>query len=212
MSGYDGIRLMNRNMKARNMKSSSTSVQKVVGVARTGQITTANDFFAVLQGLHEAEPGEVLCVNTKGSTRAVAGGLFCLEAERKGLSGLIIEGAIRDINTLQQGNILCYSTSSTPYSGTINSLGVMQSKIECGGVNVSPGDLVVGDHDGVVVGTIDTMETLISTAENIVAVESSVIEKIKQGVSLHSMTNYSSHLTQLTDGKDSSFAFSIDDD
>lgn len=125
------------------------------------------------------------------------------------MSGLIVQGPIRDINALLQCNILCYSTSSTPYSGTIKSSGVMQSKIECGGVDVSPGDLIVGDYDGVVVGNLATMETLISSAEDIAAVESSIIEKMNQGQSLHSMTNYSSHLARIREGKHSSFEFKV---
>jgi 4-hydroxy-4-methyl-2-oxoglutarate aldolase len=206
------IRLMNENMVARNMNnlSDETSSKKIVGVARTVQLTNPNDFLAVLQGLDEAKAGEVLCINTKESTKAVAGGLFCQEAERKELAGLIIDGPVRDLRSMQQADVLCYSTSVTPYSGTIKSVGVMQAKtIKCGGADVSPGDIVFGDCDGVVVGSIDIMEKIIDSAENIVSLERDITIAMREGQSLHSMTNYSSHLAKIKKGEDSSLEFTL---
>lgn len=199
---------MDETMIARKTTTHENCPIKMVGIARTVQLTDPNDFLAVLQGLDEAQPGEVLCVNTKGSTKAVAGGLFCQEAQRKNLSGIIIDGPIRDISSIQKGNIPCFSTSVTPYSGTIKSAGVVQAEeVKCGGVDVSPGDLIVGDCDGLVVGSIDTMEALIHVAENITSIERDLMIGMDKGLSLHSMTNYINHLAKIREGKDSSLEF-----
>lgn len=208
---YVGIKLMNETMVARNMISCKNGSKKILGVARTVQLTKADDFLAVLQGLDEAQPGEVLCVNTKGSTKAVAGGLFCREAERKKLNGIIVDGPIRDISSIQQSGILCFSTLVTPYSGTTKALGKIQvDKINCGGVEVSPGDVVFGDSDGIIVATIDTVEALIDTAENIATVEHKLFLGMKEGgKSLHSMTNFKEHVEKLKNGNDSSLEFTV---
>ncbi len=208
---YTGIRLMNSSMVPRNIISSNLyHPDKIVGVARTVQVTTTNDFLAVLQGLDEAQPGEVLCVDTKCSTKAVAGGLFCQEADRKQLAGLIVDGPIRDINSIQKSKTIVYSTSVTPYSGTVKCVGIMQpDTITCGGVDVKPGDIIVGDFDGVIVGSIETMEALVKTAENIAALEFDLMLGMNEGRSLHSMTNFTDHLENVRNGKDSSLQFMI---
>ena len=122
---------------------------KLVGISRTVQCTVQNDFLAVLRGLDEAKSGEVLVVDTKGSTKAVAGGLFLTEASRKNLSGLIVDGPIRDMNIVSKSKTMCFSSSITPYSGTVQSLGETQVSIKCGGVDILPGDIIIGDVDGV---------------------------------------------------------------
>jgi len=93
----------------------------------------------------------------------VAGGLFLTEAERKVLRGLVV--------TVQDNGIHCYSTSINPYSGTLSHLGKLQVPIGCGGVEICPGDIVIGDADGVIVPDVEALENIIETAENIVAKE-----------------------------------------
>ncbi len=198
--GRNAIQVMSSRMVAR-----TPVVQKMIGVARTVQLSEPDDFLAVLRGLHDAQKGEVLCVNTMGSTKAVAGGLFLSEAERKGLRGLIVDGAVRDISLMQQSSINCYSTSVNPYSGSIQSPGEMQNTILCGGSKISPGDIVVGDSDGVITASLEVIEDIIEAAETIVSKEDFLIRAMKEGRSLHSQTNYEEHITSILEGKESSF-------
>jgi regulator of RNase E activity RraA len=116
------------------------------------------------------------------STKAVAGGLFLTESCRKHLAGLVIDGPVRDVSPTMErfcDRCLCFATSVTPYSGTIQSLGEMQQPIVCAGDQVSPGDIVVGDGDGVVVGTVNTMEKLLDTAESITRLEDKVMDAME---------------------------------
>ncbi len=198
--GRNAIQVMSSSMIAR-----TPVVQKMIGVARTVQLSEHDDFLAVLRGLHDAEKGEVLCVNTMGSTKAVAGGLFLSESERKGLRGLIVDGAVRDISLMQQSSIHCYSTTVNPYSGTIQSPGEMQNTILCGDAKISPGDIVVGDSDGVISISVEAIEDIIEMAETIVSKEDSLIQAMKEGESLHSQTNYEEHIARIQNGKESSF-------
>ena len=225
---YIGLSLMCSNMKLRNQiigrhrswpgssvgrdeKSNTVgSAPKMVGIAYTVRCTQPDDLLAVLRGIEESKAGNILVVDTHGSTRAVAGGLFLSEARRRGLSGIVVDGPIRDMEQIADlgiDNVWAYSTSVTPYSGTIQHPGETDVKVMCGGIHVKPGDIVVGDSDGVVTGSRETFEALIGTAENIVQLESQILRGIREGHSLHSMTNYQQHLQLRKERDESSFQF-----
>ena len=73
----------------------------------------------------------------------------------------------------------------------------------CGSVRVSAGDIVVGDGDGVLVGTMESFEQVIGVAENIVEAERNILKGISQGVSLMKMCNYDEHIELRKNGKES---------
>ena len=166
-----------------------------------------NDFLAVLCALTELSTGDVLVVNTGGSTRAVAGSLFTTEASRRGCHGIVVDGPIRDVNGLE---CFAFSTKVTPYAGTVQHLGdgVDTSSVICAGVTVNPGDIIFGDNDGVICGSVDSFSTCLHDAEHIVAAEERLIQGMKLGVSLHSMTNFDDHIAARKEGKESSLTVS----
>ena len=182
---------------------------KMIGLARTVQCTRPNDILAVLRGLNEAKPGDVLVVNTLDSTRAVAGGMFCAEAARKGLGGIVVDGLVRDVGQISkfgysvENGCLMYSAGVTPYAGTVQSIGEIGSNISCGGVRVSSGDIIVGDGDGILVGPMESFERVIDVAENIVEAERNILKGIQQGISLMKMCNYDEHFELRKNGKES---------
>ena len=199
---YKGLNLMDPDvMKLRHAPDTKPSV--MVGVARTVQMTRPNDFLAVLCALTELSAGDVLVVNTGGSTRAVAGSLFTTEASRRGCRGIVIDGPVRDVDEL---DCFSFSTKVTPYAGTVQHLGegVDTSSVLCAGVTVNPGDIIFGDKDGVLCGSVETFSTCLHDAEHIVAAEQRLIEGMKLGVSLHSMTNFDEHIAARKEGKESS--------
>lgn len=205
-SSYRGLKLI-QGLQSRNNKTRSKTM---VGIARTVQCKEPNDFLAVLQGLEKAKQDEVLVVNTCDSTRAVAGELFCAEASRRGVRGILVDGPMRDTFYLDEfPSVQCYSKSVTPYSGTIQCVGETQVTVICGGAKVSPGDVVVGDNDGIVAGSIDTFAKILDAAYDIQKVEGAIKRGIAEGKSLHSMTNYKEHLKARATGKDSSLTFSV---
>mmetsp|Transcript_60305 Transcript_60305/g.178642 ORF Transcript_60305/g.178642 Transcript_60305/m.178642 type:complete len:334 (-) Transcript_60305:320-1321(-) len=228
--GYIGLGLMGTSMRPRNyhpyaLKESSSGGhestgdgrtahhpaelgRRMVGLARTVQCSRPNDFFAVIRGLDGCKAGDILVVNTLDSTRALAGGLFLSEASRRRMGGVIIDGPVRDVAQLAEvRELLVYSTSVTPYSGTVQSVGDCDIPVTCGGVRICPGDVIVGDGDGVVAGSRETFEALIEPAENIVDVEKKILRGIREGHSLHSMMNYKEHLEARIRGEESAITF-----
>ena len=201
-----GLKLVDNSIQPLNHKRNNTIM---AGVARTVQLTDKNDFMAVLRGLEEAHRDEVLIVNTLSSTRAVAGELFCAEASRKGLAGIVVDGPARDNIHLQNYSARFYATAITPYSGTIQSVGEMQQVVTCGGVEVRPGDIVVGDSDGIVVGSVDTFENLLTPAKTIFQAEERLLQGILSGKSLASMTNFEEHLHRRILNGDSALEFRV---
>jgi len=199
---YAGIGLMCPNA----MKLRSERRTKMIGVARTVQLARPNDFLAVLSALAEVRPGDVLVVNSSGSTRAVAGGLFTTEAARLGVRGLVVDGPVRDVDDLACPT---YSTMVSPYAGTVQhpGEGIDTTPVLCGGVTVTPGDIIFGDGDGVLVGSAETFATCLESAENIVAVERQLMRGMKMGVPLHLMTNFEEHIKKRKKGKESKIEF-----
>ncbi|KAL7462790.1 hypothetical protein ACHAXS_003169 [Conticribra weissflogii] len=214
LKSYSGLSLMcPQTMKLRNHSREYSNV--MAGIARTVQLSRPNDFLAVLYALSKVTAGDVLVVNTSGSTRAVAGGLFVTEAARRNLSGIIIDGPVRDVEDFDgavkhDGSLVSvYSTSVNPYAGTVQfpGEGIDVAPVICGGATVHPGDIVFGDADGVLVGSAEAFETCLHDAENISAMEEQLMKGMKMGVCLHSMMNFAEHLQLRKEGKESSLHF-----
>ena len=182
---------------------------KMIGIARTLQMNRPNDFLSVLHALDDINSGDVLVVNTSGSTKAVAGSLFTTELARRGGKGLIVDGPIRDVNELA---CPVYSTLVSPYAGTVQYPGesIDSAPIICGKVTVTPGDIIFGDSYGVLVGSAQSFASILHDAENVVAVEEQLIKGMKMGVSLHKMTNFEQHVRLRKEGKESKLEFRDD--
>jgi RraA family protein len=178
---------------------------KLVGRART--VVCEEDFLSVIKGLQEAQPDEVLVVDTHGSRRAVAGELFSKEAQRKGLAGLVVDGAVRDIAKVRSFGIPVYSRWIFPASGTTRRIFATQVPIQCGGVTVNPGDVLFGDDDGIVVASETQLAELIGAAESIQKVEAEVVARMERGTSLLTMLNFDEHYRAIEAGRDSRLTF-----
>jgi 4-hydroxy-4-methyl-2-oxoglutarate aldolase len=203
--GYEGLKLLERSIHPLN----SCDHKIIAGVTRTVQCTEPNDFLAVLRGLDEAQQDEILVVNTMSSHRAVAGELFCAEAERKGLCGIVVDGPMRDTAYLESFSVRCFASSVSPYSGTIQSVGKMQVDITCGGVPVSPGDILVGDDDGIVVASLNSFQMLLPVAKTIHDAEEKIRKCVSDGIELVSLTNFKEHLDLRLAGKPSALEFRV---
>ena len=79
------------------------------------------------------------------------GELFATEARRRGLAGIVTDGHCRDLRGLRAIGLPVFARGTTPRSGTTVSRAASGATIDCGGVDVAPGDIVFGDDDGVVI-------------------------------------------------------------
>jgi len=178
---------------------------KLVGRAHTAMCE--EDFLTVIKALHDAQPGDVLVVDTHGSRRAVAGELFSKEVQRKGLAGIVVDGAVRDIAKIRAFGIPVYSRSVFPASGTTRRIFATQVPIECGGVTVNPGDVLFGDDDGIVVASEAQLAALIGVGEQIQQLEADVVARMERGESLLAMLNFEEHLRAIEAGRESKLKF-----
>ncbi|MGH7467609.1 MAG: RraA family protein [Longimicrobiales bacterium] len=110
------------------------------------------DNLMVHKAVQYAEPGDVIVVNTCGNTTsAVFGELMCRAAVAKGLGGIVVDGAIRDIEAIRQLGLPAFSRTVSAGGCDKDGPGEINVPISCGGTVVAAGDIVVGDADGVVV-------------------------------------------------------------
>jgi regulator of RNase E activity RraA len=111
------------------------------------------DNLMVHKSLDVIEPGDVIIVDAGGSAmNAVLGDLISTKARHRGAAGFVIDGLVRDLPTIQQlGDFPVFARGMTPIGPLHRGPGEINFPICCGGVVVSPGDIIVGDAMGIVV-------------------------------------------------------------
>ena len=178
---------------------------KLVGRAVT--VAAGEDLMPVLDGLARAGAGDVLVVDAGGTPRAMAGELFGSEAVRRGLAGIVIDGGCRDSNQMRELPLPFYARGLSPRAAPAQGVPGEPRTVRCGGVEVAPGDVLVGDDDGIVVGSPDELAAVIDAAEALQATEASMLASIQAGDSLFSRLDYEEHLARRRAGEDSRLSF-----
>ena len=157
---------------------------RIAGPAVTVQ-TYRSDNLMLHVALELAEAGDILVANTGEVENAgLWGDLMTHMALRKGLGGLVTDGAVRDSAQLRESGFGVFSKSVCPMGGFKQSAGSVNHTISCGGVSVSPGDIIIGDDDGVVVVPLLQAQEVLSTCEKKYAKESAAIHAMDGGKSL----------------------------
>ena len=159
----------------------SRSMLPLCGLAVT-VICRPADNLMVHKALQIAEPGDIVVINTCGNTTsAVFGELMCHTAAAKKLGGIIVDGAIRDIDGITSLGFPAFSRSVSPGGCDKDGPGEINVPINCGGTVVQPGDIVVGDGDGVAVVPRGDAEEVLRLVEQLMAREAKRILEIKGG-------------------------------
>ena len=159
----------------------------VPGRRFAGRVVTARadrDLRPVIAALRTTEAGDVLVVDASDGERAVAGELFASEAQRRGLAALVVSGRTRDTATVAKLAIPVWSSGFAPNAYAATAEPVANPVLDMGGVRVAPGDLIVGDDDGLVVGTAQEFEAALPRAREIEYRESALQQTILGGSSL----------------------------
>jgi 4-hydroxy-4-methyl-2-oxoglutarate aldolase len=173
-------------------------------------VVAEDDHLPVMDALGAAEAGDVLVIATGGSSRAVFGELFATEARRRGLAGIVADGLCRDLRSLRTIGLPVFARGTTPRSGTTVSRAPLGATVGCAGVEVSPGDLVFGDDDGLLIAPSERIEAALDTAELIGRSERAILAAQAGGESLHDLTNHAEHVAALDRGEQSALAFRVD--
>ncbi|GER66774.1 diguanylate cyclase [Weizmannia acidilactici] len=125
------------------------------------------DNLAVIQAIREAKPGDVLVIDSKGDLyRAIAGDFVLGMAKTLGIQGVVVDGVIRDIKGVLALDFPVFAKGTTVAAGGKAGNGKVNVPISCGGVPVRPGDIIVGDADGVVVVPREKEEEVYQKAAN----------------------------------------------
>jgi len=156
---------------------------RLCGSAITIQSMSGNNMMSHL-ALTFAEPGDILVIDGRGYLgNAVWGGVQMACAIKRGVAGLVVDGAIRDVEDMRQARFPVYCkgvTPAGPHKGWPDSINV---PIQCGGIPVHPGDIVVGDDDGVAVVPLEHVKEVYEEAITRVEKERDWLDKIAKGVS-----------------------------
>lgn len=157
---------------------------RLVGQARTVRCTVG-DNSALHAALELAEPGDVLVADAGGFLgNAVWGGLMTSAAQRKGIAGLVIDGAVRDRTEIVAASFPCFARGSVPAGPHKNFGGEIDGPIACGGVSVCPGDLVVADADGVTVVPLSRIRTILDAYAALKEMETRALAALDAGGTL----------------------------
>ena len=133
-----------------------------------------------------AQPGDVIVIDNGGRPDTSCwGGLLALAAKTKGISGVVIDGACRDIDESRELGFPVYARGAVPMTarGRIMQQSYNQ-EIEFAGVQVHPGDLLIADGSGVVIIPRSREEDVVREAEAVAATEARMAEGIRQGMSV----------------------------
>jgi RraA family protein len=123
---------------------------RLVGAAFTVK-TRPGDNLAIHQALELVGPGDVIVVDGGGDeTRALVGEIMKTIAEHRGAAGYVIDGAIRDVAAFAESDFPCFARAVIHRGPYKNGPGAINVPVSIGGMVVAPGDIVVGDEDGVV--------------------------------------------------------------
>jgi len=151
------------------------------GIAVTVNARPADNLM-VHKAMEIAAPGDVIVVHTGGNTTsAVFGELMGTSAVAAGLGGLVVDGAVRDIPALAALRFPVFSRSVCAGGCDKDGPGEINVPIACGNAVVMPGDLVVGDDDGVAVVPREEAEEILRLVEGLKAREAKRIAEIKAG-------------------------------
>lgn len=158
----------------------------MVGRALTVQ-TIDGDWAKPVEAIDKAEHGWVIVVDVRGGRTAVWGELATWSAKVKGLAGVVVDGAVRDLDDLLKMDFPVFCRYISPNAGEPKGFGEIGAEIICGGQKVCTGDWIIGDDSGVVVVPQDIAQEIANRALNVKEYENRMREEIKNGGSLGSV-------------------------
>jgi regulator of RNase E activity RraA len=137
-------------------------------------------------GIEQIGAGDVLVIDARGDTRAgTMGSILAARIQVRGCTGVVTDGAYRDSPTIAASGLPAYAAAMNAHTNkTVHHPSEIQVPIACGGVAVFPGDLVVGDKEGVVVIPAHLAAAVAAEAEEMEQKERFIMEKIRSGASI----------------------------
>lgn len=165
-----GSRMCGRALTVKCHPGDNLMLIKAISIAKAGDVIVADMGHIVENGPF----GEVLAV----------------ECKAKGVAGLVINCTARDSMAIEELGFPVFSAGLSVFGTAKATLGTINHPIVCGGVQVNPGDIILGDNDGVAVIPYDEAETVLNAANKRRENEAAIMERLRQGESLFDIYNY----------------------
>ncbi len=157
---------------------------RLCGQART-VAPTPGDNACVHLACSIALPGEVVVVAAGGNRDvAMMGEMITRQAVLRRLGGLVVDGAVRDLAAIRAFDMPVFACGAVPRGPHKEYGGVLDTPVSVGGVAVRPGDLILGDDDGVTVVPLDRLDALLPLARAHMAKEQAWVEALESGRTL----------------------------
>lgn len=153
----------------------------MAGTAVTAR-SRAGDNLTYLRALEFCRPGDVLVIDGGGDlANAAVGGILTFYAERIGLAGVVIDGAIRDVAEIRGRDFPVYARGVTHRGPYKDGPGEINVPIAVGGMVVNPGDILVGDQDGLLAIPPADAPELIVKARGVLEAEARTMQAMREG-------------------------------
>ncbi len=172
---------MNRSgVMSSNIKPLTHNVH-VVGTAVTAECMPGNNLMTH-QVLYVAQEGDVIVIDGKGEQqRSIWGGIQTRVALDRRIAAVVIDGAVRDVKEIRASGLAVFCLAVTP-AGPFKDLGGnINVPIRCGGLVVHPGDLIVGDDDGLVVVPQQKVEDILNKSKERLKMEEQWLKDLQKG-------------------------------
>lgn len=157
---------------------------RLAGQART-VACMVGDNSAVHAAIRLVRPGEVLVIAAGGyRDTALWGGLLTQAAIARGAAGVVIDGAVRDVAEIRGLGFPCFGTAAVPAGPHKGFGGTIDGEIACAGCQVAPGDVVLGDDDGIAVVPLGRAEAVLAACREKIAQEAEALERLAAGTTL----------------------------
>lgn len=171
--------------KVRAVGRARTQKRVVVrDAARLGQAANPKLFHGFVE---DAAPGDFLVISAPaGPPGAVFGGKLAQTAKMRGAAGVVVDGATRDVGEIIEHDLPVWARSVTPIAGGYAKYSIVELNcpVNCGGIEVMPGDVIVADADGVIVIPPGDIDKLLPVCEEIQASEDASAKALASGKSV----------------------------
>jgi 4-hydroxy-4-methyl-2-oxoglutarate aldolase len=154
----------------------------LVGIAMTCHCGPA-DNLALFGAMATAQTGDIMIAATDAFTAtSVTGDLLLGMAKNRGIVGLVTDGLVRDLVGVLGVGLPVYCAGVTPNSPARNGPGTVGHTVTMGGMTIAPGDIVIGDNDGIVIIPLAEADTVLGKLKEVRAAEATLEAKVKAGL------------------------------
>ena len=159
---------------------------KVVGKAVTVR-TMDGDWAKAVEAIDVANPGDVIVIDAQDGKTAVWGELATWSCKVKGIAGVVIYGAVRDVDEIKKADYPVLARHIAPNAGEPKGFGEIGVELNIMGVKIKPGDWIIGDESGIAVVPREEAVEIANRALDVMEHENRIREEIKRGGTLSSV-------------------------